>query len=722
MLNQKFSLLDDFPPASYEQWREVVDKDLKGAPFDKKLITHTYEGIDIHPVYTRRDWSAQGNPSGFSGVSPFTRGMNPLGNSVCGWDIRQEVLDPDIERANKSILEDLQRGVLSIQLRFDVAARNGEDPSDANPQFTGRDGMPLYCRKFLARAMKDVHVDAICVALEAGAAFLPAAAMLTAYYNERGVDLKRARAAFNADPLAVYVRDGKLPVPVDVAMQQMADLAVWTSKNMPGATSVRVGTGPYHHAGATAAQDVAFSMATAVAYLRKLTDAGLSIDAAAKQLLFNFNIGTNQFLAIAKLRAARKLYARILEASGASSETAGGMNMHVRTSKRVITARDPWVNILRNTVTTFAAAVAGAQVVTTEPYDKALGVPDNFARRIARNTQVILMEESHLNRVIDPAGGCWFLESLTDQVAEKAYAIFREIESKGGMQAVIESGWARESIDSAFTARLKNISTRKDAVTGVSEFPNLGEKLPEKKTPDYATMHKTVVEHMRDCKCDEKTQTAVKKLKDTAGVERVQALVEVFAGCATIGKVYNFLKGDAQPATEIAPITPSPYAQPFEELRDASDAYLALTGSRPKVFLANMGPIAHFTARATYSKNFFEAGGFEVVSDATGHQGASRDDNDGAAQKAVDAFGRSGANIAVICSSDVIYPAMVPLVAKKLKEAGARKVILAGFPAAEHKEAFEQAGVDQCIYMKCDVLGTLRQLLEEEGVLQAATA
>src|SRR6516164_4213392 len=288
MLAPEFTLSDDFPPISYEAWRSLAEADLEGAPFEQKLVTHTYEGIDIQPVYTCKEWPSERDPDGFPGLSPFVRGARPLDAVQTGWDIRQEHGHPDPAVTNLAILDDLQGGVTSLLLRLDIAARNGLDPDDsAAAELAGRDGLMVYHVDDLDAALANVHLDMIGVTLEAGAAFLPAAAMLVALWRRRGVPPEQARGAFNADPLAVLVRDGQLPVSPAVALSQMADLAAWTAKNYPQVTAVRVGTAPYHHAGATAAQDVAFGMATAVEYLRAMTSGpdGLDIDRAARQIL-----------------------------------------------------------------------------------------------------------------------------------------------------------------------------------------------------------------------------------------------------------------------------------------------------------------------------------------------------------------------------------------------------------------------------------------------------
>src|SRR5262245_21351877 len=424
MLAPEFTLGNDFPPIDYEAWRHLAEADLEGASFEQKLVTHTYEGIDIQPVYTRRDWPAENDPAGFPGLAPFTRGARPLGCAETGWDLRQEHVHPDLSVSNQAILEDLKSGVTLLLLRLDIAARSGIDPDDpAVVELTGRDGLMAYHVDDFDRVLAGVELPRIGLTLEAGAAFLPAAAVLVALWQRRGVPPDQARGAFNADPLAVLARDGHLPMSPAIALTQMANLATWTAKHYPNVTAVRVGTAPYHHAGATAAQDLAFGIATAVEYLRAMLQSGLSVDVAAGQILFSISLGTHHFLALAKLRAARRLWARVVQACG-GSPAAGAMRIHARVSKRVLTLRDPYVNFLRNTAACYAAALGGADAITSVPFDAAAGLPTDLSRRLARNTVLVLQDEAHLHRVIDPAGGSWYHDWLTDQVAEKGWAIF----------------------------------------------------------------------------------------------------------------------------------------------------------------------------------------------------------------------------------------------------------------------------------------------------------
>ena len=250
----EFTIQDDFPAAGYDQWRAMVDKMLNGAPFDRKLVTHTYEGIDIQPIYSRRDELGGDDPLGFPGLAPFVRGSRPLGAAQSGWDLRQEYSHPDLAVTNQAILNDLKGGVTSLHLRLDMAARRGLDPDQqAAAGAAGHDGVMAYSVDDLDKALADVPLNSVWVAIDAGAAFLPAAAMLVGLWQRRGIAAEAAAGAFNADPLAALARAGQLPIPATQALASMADLAKWTAENYPHVTAVGVDTSPYHDAGATAA-------------------------------------------------------------------------------------------------------------------------------------------------------------------------------------------------------------------------------------------------------------------------------------------------------------------------------------------------------------------------------------------------------------------------------------------------------------------------------------
>ncbi|QDV36088.1 methylmalonyl-CoA mutase family protein [Tautonia plasticadhaerens] len=716
MIAKDLDIAADFPPVSYEQWRENAEAELKGAPFEKKLVGRTFEGIDIQPLYGAQHWRSAGDASGFPGLSPLTRGDRVLGNAAAGWDIRQEHLHPDPAEANRAILDDLEHGVSSIQLRLDAAACSGLDADDRDAvSLAGQDGVMAYSVGDLDRVLDGVRLDIAPVSIDCGGSFLPGAALLAALLEARGVEPSGVRCAFNADPIGALMRDGRLNVPLDEAMAELADLACWTADRYPEATSVEVGTGAYHHAGASSTQDLAFAVATGLEYLRAMTAAGLDVNAAARQIAFGVSLGTQFFRAIAKLRALRLMWSKVVLECGGDPDAGRTMRLRARTSRRVLTGVDPWVNLLRNTVCCFAGAVGGADSITTAPMDAALGLSDHFARHLARNTQIILQEESHLNRVIDPAGGSWFLETLTGQLAERSWEILRQVEERGGMIPAATGGWVGDQVEEVEAAREEAIATRKLVVTGVTEHPDVREERLVRERPDYARLRAEASTRLVSWRRDHKGGEAFRALAESAvDADRspgslTAAAIRAARGGATIGQMASALasaSGGREPA-RVAPLAVHPYAAAFEELRAAADIQAQEVGRRPRVFLANLGIPAEFIARSTYAANFFQAGGFEEVN------------NDGFPdpRAAAEAFARSGAAIAVICSTDARYQEQAEPLARELKASGARTVVLAGNPGA-NEARYRAAGVDRFIFIRCDVLGTLRDLLREEGALR----
>lgn len=691
---------EDFPAVSYEAWVSEVEKALKGAPFDKKMLTRTYEGITLKPVYTRDSWSADGDPSGYPGATPFTRGSSASRPAVGGWDIRQEHADPDVKAANATIRADLQRGATSVTLVLDAAGKAGLDGDTAEAAgLAGLDGMMLYSVDDLDDVFDDVLVDLVPVALDAGGQFLAAAGLLQALWQRRGVAAADAKGAFNADPLGALARTGSLPVPAETALKQLAGLAAHTAATYPNVTAVGVDTGAYHAAGADEATDLGCMLATGVAYLRAMTEAGMGIDQACRQILFTVPTTCDQFLSIAKLRAARRLWARVAEACGAS-EPARAARVHARSADRMMTKRDPWVNMLRTTVAGFAAATAGADHVTLLPFDAALGVTDDFARRVARNTQIVLMEESHLGQVIDPAGGSWYVESRTDELADAAWRAFQAIEEGGGMLAVLRDGSLAKRIAEAYAGRAKNLARRRDPITGVSEFPNVAEAPVPRTVYGSVALRGSVASRLAEAR----GTADVSGIAVAAAPEALAAAVAAAAaGGATLGAMAKVLAGDGE---NIAPLPRHRLAEAFEDLRDASDRVLAETGKRPQIFLANLGPIAKHTARATFAKNFFGVAGIESV------------DNQGFkdVEACVAAFKASGARIAILCSADPLYETMVESFAPALKSAGCVKLFMAGAPG-DKKDQYMAAGVDDFIFLGGDVLEITRETLRLLGAV-----
>jgi methylmalonyl-CoA mutase len=524
-------LAAEFPAASAARWQDLVRgvlaksghsaDQLADAP-ERLLATTSYDGITIEPLYTAAD---QVGFTGLPGVAPFVRGARPEGNVSTGWDVRTRHAGSDPAQLNKAILTDLENGVGSIWLAV------------------GGGALPIAD---LPTALADVLLDLAPIVLDAGADVEAAAAGLLALPEQRGIPDSAVIGNLGIDPIGLAARTG-----IRADLPAGAALAARYARRFPRLRTVVVDALPYHEAGGSDAQELGASIATAVAYLRALTDAGLSVEAAARQLEFRYALTADQFAGIAKLRAARRLWARVGEVVGIDGAVATAQRQHAVSSSVMLTRRDPWVNLLRGTIACFAAGVGGADAITVAPFDAAVGADTGFSRRVARNTQAILLDESHVAGVIDPAGGSWYIESRTDELARRAWDVFTELERGGGIEAELASGAFAERLAATWARRVANIATRSDPITGVSEFPNLTEK-PLDRAP--------------------------------------------------------------RPASPTGGLPVHRYAEDYEVLRDRSDAILAKTGARPTVFLATIGSVAAHTARAGFAGNLLQAGGIDTPS------------------------------------------------------------------------------------------------------------
>ncbi|HEV7627845.1 MAG TPA: methylmalonyl-CoA mutase family protein [Streptomyces sp.] len=624
--DDEFSLAAEFPDASREEWQRLVEGVLRktGAPeasgyaAEDVLATGLQDGLTAHPLYTASDYEAAAG-LGHPGSPPFVRGGKPEGNALTGWDVRQRHQRPDAKKANEEILADLENGVTSVWL---TAGDSGVPAAD------------------LPTALEGVYLDLAPVVLDAGAQFDAAARELLDLYEKHSVPRHSARGNLGADPLGRLARTGDDSALTEQSAQA-ARLAGICHDDFPDLRALTVDALPHHEAGASAAQELGCSLATGVAYLRELTASGLTAEAACAQLEFRYAATADQFLTIAKLRAARRLWARVAQVCSVTSGAAA-QRQHAVTSSVMMARRDPWVNMLRTTVACLAAGVGGADAVTVLPFDEALGLPDAFARRIARNTSSILLEESHLAQVIDPAGGSWYVERLTDELAHAAWEFFQEIERAGGQAAALRSGLVAERLAQTWEQRSSDLAHRREPVTGVSEFPNLTEEPVER--------------------------TAAPPLPG-GGLPRVRR------------------------------------DEAFESLRARSDAHLAATGARPRVFIAALGPAAAHTARVGFAANLFQAGGIEPV-----HEPESVDET-----SAAEAFTRSGAKVACLCSSDKLYAEQAEGVAAALVSAGASPVLLAGNPG-EGREAYVRGGVEDFVFAGGDAAAQLSSVLDHLGV------
>jgi methylmalonyl-CoA mutase len=447
-------LAAEFPAVTGEQWRRLVAKVLGDASGgdspERQLATITADGIEISPLYV----ADAGRPSaGYPGQAPFVRGRTAAGHRA-GWDVRQRHQHPDPAVAREQITEDLEGGVTSLWLGLG----DGRIPIGALPD-----------------VLADVYLDLAPVVLDAGDRFAEAAEVFFGTAAQRGVPADELAGCLGADPLGVLARTG-----TGGDLDSAADLALRCSADFPGVRAIVVDALPFHEAGGTEAQELGCALAAGLEYLRAMRQAGLPADAAFGQLEFRYAATADQFTTIAKLRAARRVWARVAEQCGVDSGAgagAGGQLQHAVSSWPMLTRRDPWNNILRATLACFAAGVGGADAITVAPFDAAIGQPDQLARRVARNVQALLVDESHVAQVIDPAGGSWYVEDFTEQLAARSWAAFQDIERSGGLRAALDSGFIASQLAASRTARRDALARRREAVTGVSEFPLVGETL-----------------------------------------------------------------------------------------------------------------------------------------------------------------------------------------------------------------------------------------------------
>jgi len=695
-------LLDEFSETTLEQWHDEVVRLLKGAPFDKKMLTPTYEGITLEPIYSQGDVEQLPHISNTPGESPFVRGTTPLGYRLEPWQIAQELPYPLYNEFNEALRHDLARGQNAVNLLLDEATQAGLDPDYAKPGQVGRGGTSIASVIGLGRALDGVNLAETPIYIQAGSAALPFAALVIAWMRRMGQDVTKLRGSIGFDPLAGLAIHGTLPISLERAYHELALLTRWAKNNAPRVKTISVWTHAWHNAGANAVQEIAFALATGVRYLREMDARGLSVDETARHMQFGFSVGNHFFMEVAKLRAARLLWARVVEASGGGVE-AQQMALHGRTSARQRTAYDPYVNILRSTTEAFSAILGGVDSLHVGAFDEALGLPGEFSRRIARNTQLILRDESHLDNVIDPAGGSWYVETLTDRVAHEAWTLFQKIEAEGGMEQALEKGLPQHMTAEIAEQRRAHLASRKDTLVGINMYPNAAERPVEAIVPDYDALHAQRSKRLQDLRTSSEHGKEVQVLFKLGAIMEAdpedvfEAVIEAAAHGATIGEFTKTLRhGDGEKPT-VEPLAIERVAVAFEQLRDRVTSFQ--DERRPSIFLANIGPVAGYMPRVDFTRSFFQVGGFRVAGD----------DWFESADEAIAAAKTSRAPVVVIVSTDDRYPEIVEPIAKAL--APKAKVILAGLPK-EGVEQYKAAGVSEFITIRSDVLQVLTALAD----------
>lgn len=620
-MEEKLNLLADFPAISAKEWKDKIITDLKGADFDKKLVWRTPEGFNVQPFYRQEDLRGLKTTVSAPGQFPYVRGTRTNNE----WAIRQNICAcENVRKANKKALEVLNKGITSL-------------------------GFCLNAEKLNYRYIKNLLKDIDARAININFTICPCKAaqlanILVRYYGRCGYDFKAVYGSINVDPIKGMLIKGK-----DLSREQIAaKLAevVNACKTLVNYRVVGVNSVILNNSGAYCAQELAYALAWGADYMTMLTEAGVPNYLAAREIRFNMGIGGNYFMEIAKFRAARLLWAKIVEAYKAPIFThalkeAAKMNVCAETSRFNMTIFDAYVNLLRSQTETMSAALAGVDEIVVTPFDVTYERPTDFAERIARNQQLLLKEEAHFDKVVDPAAGSYYLENLTNSIAAEAWKQFLAIQEQGGFFEMVKAGKVQEAVAANLKARLADVAKRKEVLLGSNQFPNFTEK-------------------------------AAKKIKETG------------CGCGC-GK-----NACEAPAIKTLPIARA--AEEFEQLRLETEG----AKKQPVAFMLTIGNLAMRIARAQFSCNFLACAGYKVI------------DNNGfkSVHEGIKAARKAKADIIVLCSSDDEYATFAPQAWLELE--GAKEMfIVAGAPAC--MEDLQKLGIQNFIHIRCNVLETLKQ-------------
>ncbi|MBQ9473427.1 MAG: methylmalonyl-CoA mutase small subunit [Bacteroidales bacterium] len=525
-------LFTEFPPVSTEKWEEVINKDLKGADYDKKLVWHTIEGFNVKPYYRAEDLDNLEYLNTNPAEAPFVRGKNVDNNE---WLIRQDVQADTLEQANAQALDALRRGATA--LGFCTAKVQSID-----------DMRTLF---------KDIYPEAVHINFTCGKNPMQVMQLFADYLKERGCDTAKMRGSFNCDPYGFALMHGHYKGGEEAALEEARQLVLKGAELLPGMRVLTVNGRHFHNAGSGIVQELAFTLSSATALMTALTDKGLPAKQVACNLNFCFATGSNYFMEIAKLRAARLLWSKIAEQYNTGCDCSQKVFIHCTGSTWNKSVYDPYVNMLRTTTETMSAAIGGADSISTPPFDAAYRKADDFGQRIARNQQLLLKEESYMDKIVDPSAGSYYIENLTDSIAHHAWQLFLQVEQLGGFAEAIKQGFVQDEIERTATRRDNDIATRRTTILGTNQYPNLQECMAANIAAD---------EPRCCCKADDTPQ-------------------------------------------ELRPLHMYRGAEAFERLRLATEH----AAHRPKVFLLTYGNLAMRKARAGFATNFFGVAGYEII-------------------------------------------------------------------------------------------------------------
>lgn len=529
--NMNKKLFSEFPPVSTADWEAVITADLKGADYDKKLVWKTMEGFNVRPYYRAEDLKNLKHLNYLPAQYPYVRGTKTNNK----WLVRQDIDANEPKNANAKALKVLMRGVDS--LGFVIDSKKGLTEVE------------------LDTLLKDVAIDCIETNFMAGGASLAILPLVVNYVKKHKLSAANVQGSVNYDPLRSLTLRGKFCQDKNHAFDTAKEL-IEKATALPNYKVIGISGSMFHNSGSTIVQELGFALAVANEYLSELTDRGLTVDQVASKMKFSFSVGTNYFLEVAKFRAARMLWAQIVEAYKPANVESAKMNIHAETSRWNISVYDPYANLLRGTTEAMSAAIAGVDSITVVPFDNAFRKSTDFSDRIARNTQILLKEEAHFDKIVDPSAGSYYIETLTESIAQEAWKLFKQVEEKGGYVNAFLAGYIQEQVEATAQKRDLSIATRREIILGTNQYPNFNEVAEADVTA--AAVTKAVTQPCESC---------------------------------------------------VKPLVPYRGSMAFDELRFRTDK----SGKEVKVFMLTTGNLAFRRARAQFAANFFACAGFRTI-------------------------------------------------------------------------------------------------------------
>lgn len=632
-----------FPPVSTSEWEARISDDLKGADYRKKLIWKTVEGFEVKPYYREEDTQEipfiHTNP----GEYPFVRGNKTTSNE---WQIRQDIETDNSPEANRLAIDAIKRGATGIGL----VADNLETEQDVEELLNG------------------LNFQNVAIHLGAARSYPSLIKLVAAYFATKNLSTDTIKGSFDFDPISYLLLNGDFWKSEKSDLAEVASMVKLGKELLPWMKVINVNAHYFNSAGASLVQELGFALASGTEYLTLAAKAGIRVDDAAQRMMFSFGVGSNYFMEIARLRAARQLWAKIVEQYKPQNETSMQMWIHCNTSAWNKTLFDPYVNLLRTTTEAMSAIIGGTQSLSILPFDTFYKDPDEFSNRLARNQQIILKEEVYLDKVVDPSAGSYYIEKLTQLIAEAAWKVFLQVEEKGGMIEAVKAGFIQDWVEKSAGERLDDIANRRIIQLGTNQYPNPAEQMLEK-------IHFAEEDEMTEEEIYADDETEIEEDDDDVPT--------------TYKKLILFGGSDA-----------------FDQLRLATEQFVAEGNKKPAVFLFNIGNLAMRKARAMFTTNFFGCAGYDII-DNTGFSTVDEGVTEALASRS---------EVVVICSSDEEYATIGAEICQKLK-AGNKEliVVVAGYPK-EILDTLKQAGADEFIHVRCNLLETLEAFQEKLGI------